>query len=58
MALAIDLEKLFRSTRGIVDLLAELEWQDWILSAVNDEDGRGNFFQIGLRVELRVHKEA
>lgn len=58
MAKAVDLEKLFGSAGGVVDLLAELEGQDWVLGAVNDEDGGGNLLQIGLRVELRVNKHA
>ena len=58
MAIAIDLEKVFRSAGRIVDLLAELEGHDWVLGAVNDEDGCGDLFQIGLRVQLGVNKQA
>jgi hypothetical protein len=54
MARAVDLEKVFRSADGVVDLLAELEWQDGVLGAVDDEDGCSDLFQIGLRVELGV----
>ena len=46
MAIAVDLEKVFRSASGVVDLLAELKGQDWVLGAVDDEDGCGDLFQI------------
>ena len=52
MAIAADLEKVFGSEGRVVDLLAELKRQDWVLRAVDDQDGGGNFSQFGLRVEL------
>jgi hypothetical protein len=58
MAIAVDLEKVFRRAGCVVDFLPELEGQDWVLGAVDDEDGRGDFFQIGLRVELGVNEQA
>jgi hypothetical protein len=46
VAIAIDLEKVFRRARCGVDLLAELERQDWVVCTVSDENGCGDFFQI------------
>ena len=35
MAIAVDLEKVFGRSGGVVSLLHELEGQDWVLRAVN-----------------------
>ena len=52
MAIAADLEKLFGSEGRVVNLLAELKRQDWVPSAVDDQDRGSYFFQFGLRVKL------
>ena len=58
VAIALDLEKIFRRAGGVVDFSAKLEGQDWVLGAMDDEDGCGDLLQTGLRVELGVNEEA
>ena len=57
MAIAADLKEVFGSEGRVVDLLAELEGQDWVLRAVDNQDGGSNFFELGLRIELGAHEE-
>ena len=58
MAMPVDLEKIFVRANGVVDLSAELEGQDRVLSAMDDEDGRGDLLQKRSRVELGANEEA
>lgn len=46
MAGAFNRKELFRLTRGTVNVLAELERQNWIFGAVNDKNGRGDSLQL------------
>lgn len=46
VALAFNVEKLFRRASRCIHFLAELEPQNWIVNAVNDKDGRHDFLQI------------
>ena len=43
---------------GRVHLFTELERYDWIVDAMDDENGCPDLPQIGFRVELAVHKKA
>ena len=52
MALAVNLQKVFGRGSSVVDLLTELEEQNGVLDAMDDQDWRGDLFQLRLRVEL------
>lgn len=57
MAQAVDLQEPLVGWGRVVDGLAELEGDDTILGAVDDQDGHGGFVQARSRVELAANKE-
>lgn len=58
MTNAINLEEVFRRAGVVEHLFAELEWNDWVLGAMDDEHRSRDLLQIGFRVELSVDEEA
>src|SRR3981081_691838 len=45
VALAIDFQESLRRSSCVVDVLAELEWQDGIMFAMHDKDGNIDIFK-------------
>ena len=55
---AVDGKEGFRRAGGVVDLFAELEGDDGVLSAMDDQDGGANGLEAGSSVELRMNEQA
>jgi hypothetical protein len=58
VTLALNPEKAFRWGRGVVHFLAKFEGQDGVVSALDDHDGNGHFFEFGNSVELAANQKA
>src|SRR5215469_2714812 len=58
MAFAFNPQKALGWGRCTIHLLAEFKRQDGVVSTLDYHDGRGDFFQFGNRVELRVNEKA
>ena len=58
MTLAFNFQEILRRSSGTVNLLAELEWQDWILIAMHDKDRNSDFFESFTGIELRMQQQA
>lgn len=57
MARAVDLEESFGFVGGGVDFPAELERQNGILTAMNNQNGNADYLESSLRVELTSHRK-
>src|SRR5215469_167819 len=57
MTLPLNPQRPFGQGRGVIHLLAKLEWKDRVMGALDYHDRRGNSFQFGNCVELRVDEE-
>ena len=57
MTLPLNPQKSFGHGRGVIHLLAELEGKDRVVGALDYHNRRGDSFQFGNRVELRVDQK-
>ena len=57
MAKAVDLQQSFWRVASQINFLSEREWQNGILTAMNDENGGVDFLDSSLRIELAAHQE-
>ena len=57
MTLPLNPQRAFGEGCCVINLPAELERQDGVVGALNYHDRRGDFFQFGNRVELRVNEK-
>ena len=57
MASPVDLQEGLWRIAGRINFLSEREWQNGILTAMNDENGRVDLLDSSLRIELAAHQE-
>ena len=57
MTIPFNPQRAFGEGCCVINLLAELEGQDGVVSALDDHDRRGDVFQFGNGVELRVNEK-
>ena len=56
MASPVDLQEGLWRIAGRINFLSEREWQNGILTAMNDENGRVDFLDSSLRIELAAQE--
>jgi len=58
VAKPVDLQEGLWRVAGRINFLSELEWQNGILTAMNDENGCVDFLESSLGIELAAHQES
>jgi len=57
VARAVDLQEGFWKVAGRINFLSQREWQNGVLTAMNDENGGVDFLELSLRIKLAAHQE-
>jgi len=57
VAATVDLQEGLWRVAGRIDFLSQREWQNRILTAMNDENGRVDFLDSSSRIELAAYEE-